>query len=114
MIEPTHDRVIVRPAETETMSTGEHVDPDVEGEVHLHLVEEAQEKPSHGEVLAIGPDVTSCRVGDEVWYSRYTGDTIDVDGEDLLFIKDGDTIGIEKGEAWEGITMTVCKATPRT
>ena len=81
MIEPTHDRIQVRPTVAAAMS---------EGAVALHIPEAAREQPQTGEVLGVGPAVTSCRVGDEV----------PVNGEDFLFIRDGDVIGVEKGPAW--------------
>ncbi len=83
------------------MSTGEHIDPDVEAEaVELHIPDEARDTPDTGEVIGVGPAVTSCRVGDVVMYGKYTGDKHPVEGEDVLFIRDLDVIGVEKGEAW--------------
>ncbi len=91
MIEPTHDRIQVRPTVAAAMSGGA---------VALHIPEAAREQPQTGELLGVGPAVTSCRVGDEVLYGKYTGDEVPVDGEDFLFIRDGDVIGVEKGPAW--------------
>ncbi len=101
---PAHDRVMVRPATAASMSTGgEHEDPELEGKdaVALHIPDEARDTPDTGEVLGVGPDVTSCRVGDVVMYGKYTGDKHPVEGEDVLFIRDPDVIGVEKGEAWD-------------
>lgn len=100
MIEPAHDRVMVRPATAAAMSTGEHADGEGE-KVELHIPDEARDTPDTGEVLGVGPDVTSCRVGDTVMYGKYTGDKHPVEGEDVLFIRDADVIGVEKGEAWK-------------
>ena len=101
MIEPTHDRIQVRPTVSAAMSEGEHADPNLERDaVALHIPEAAREQPQTGEVLGVGPEVTSCRVGDEVLYGKYTGDEVPVNGEDFLFIRDGDVIGVEKGPAW--------------
>ena len=102
MIDAAHDRVIVRPHEASDMSTGEHADGDGDA-VALHIPEKARETPRMGDVLGVGPDVTSCRVGDSVLYGRYTGDEVPYEGEDLLWIRDGDIMGVNKGEAWKAI-----------
>ena len=99
--EPAHDRVMVRPELAEAMTTGRFLDPDIKKKGKaLHIPEDAREIPNRGEVLGVGPSVSSCRVGDHVHYGKYTGDEIPIDGEDLLFIRDLDVIAVEKGETW--------------
>ena len=101
MTEPAHDRIAVLPDIPLAMSTGEHVNPDIEGEqVALHIPEGAQEKPNTGLVTGVGPDVTSCLKGDKVHYGKYTGDPIEMEDNVLLFIRDADVIAVEKGDAW--------------
>lgn len=88
-IRPLHDRVVVRRTEEETTSAGGIVLPG-----------SAQEKPNQGEVLAVGNgrvldsgDVrpVDVSVGDIVVFGKYAGsDTIDIDGEELIILSEGD------------------------
>ena len=81
-IRPLHDRVVVRRIEEDAMSAGGIVLPDT-----------ASEKPSQGEILAVGPgkveDDGSRRepdvsVGDKIIFGQYAGSTVKIDGEELL------------------------------
>lgn len=88
-IRPLHDRVVVRRQEEEATSAGGIV-----------LTASAKEKPSQGEVLAVGNgrvldngDVRpiDVNVGDVVVFGKYAGsDTIDVDGEELILLSESD------------------------
>ena len=91
-IRPLHDRVLVRRLEEETLSAGGIVIPD-----------NAKEKPSRGEVLAIGNgkhldngDIRSLdvKVGDKVLFGKYAGNEVKVDGEELLVMREDDIMGI--------------------
>ena len=91
-IRPLHDRVVVRRVEEDTTSAGGIVLPDT-----------ASEKPSQGEVLAVGPgkvlDDGSVRavgldVGDRVVFGQYGGNTIKVDGEELLILSENEIFGV--------------------
>ena len=91
-IRPLHDRVVVRRTEEETKSTGGIVIPDT-----------AAEKPSQGEVLAVGPgkkldtgDIQSMDVktGDRVLFGQYSGNTVKVDGEELLIMNETEIFGV--------------------
>lgn len=88
-IRPLHDRVVVRRKEEEEKSAGGIVLPG-----------SAKEKPNQGEVVAVGNgrvldsgevrpvDVT---VGDTVVFGKYAGsDTIEVEGEELVILSEGD------------------------
>jgi len=88
-IRPLHDRVVVRREEEETTSAGGIVLP---GSV--------KEKPSQGEVLAVGSGrvldsgetrAVDVKVGDKVVFGKYAGsDTIEVDGEELIILSESD------------------------
>lgn len=94
-IRPLHDRVVVRRLEEETTTSGGIVLPD-----------SAAEKPSQGEILAVGsgkvldsgeiraPDV---KVGDKVIFGQYGGSTVKVDGEELLILSESEIFGVLEG-----------------
>ena len=91
-IRPLHDRVIVRRMEEEKTSPGGIVIPD-----------SATEKPVKGEVLAIGKgkllengDVRplDVKVGDKILFGKYSGTEVNVDGEDLLVMREDDITAI--------------------
>lgn len=91
-IRPLHDRIVVRRSEEEQKTAG-----------GLLLAGNAQEKPSQGEVLAVGNgqirengDVRplDVKVGDKVLFGQYAGSTVKVDGEELLIMKESDILGV--------------------
>ena len=91
-IRPLHDRVIVRRMEEEKTSPGGIVIPD-----------SATEKPIKGEVLAIGKgkilesgDVRplDVKVGDMILFGKYSGSEVNVDGEELLVMREDDITAI--------------------
>ncbi len=94
-IRPLHDRVVVRRLEEETTTAGGIVLPD-----------SAAEKPSQGEVLAIGTgkildngevrplDVSK---GDKVIFGQYGGSTVKIDGEELLILNESEIFGVLEG-----------------
>jgi len=91
-LKPLYDRVVVRRLEAETTSRGGIIIPD-----------NAAEKSSQGEVLAIGPGAVlengenrpmSVAIGDCVLFGQYSGTEIKVDGETLLIIKETDIFAI--------------------
>jgi chaperonin GroES len=89
---PLHDRVLVRRIEADAKTAGGIIIPD-----------SAQEKPSEGEVIAVGegaynedgdrikPDV---KAGDRVLFGKWSGTEVKIDGEDLLIMKESDIMGI--------------------
>ncbi|MCY4656252.1 MAG: co-chaperone GroES [Gammaproteobacteria bacterium] len=94
-IRPLHDRVVVRRLEEETLSAGGIVLPD-----------SASEKPSQGEILAVGPgksldngevQAVSVAVGDKVIFGQYGGNTVKVDGEELLILSESEIFGVIEG-----------------
>jgi len=91
-IRPLHDRVIIRRMEEEKTSPGGIVIPD-----------SATEKPVKGEVLAVGKgkitdsgDVRplDVKVGDIILFGKYSGTEVNVDGEDLLVMREDDITAI--------------------
>ena len=91
-IRPLHDRVIVRRMDEEKTSPGGIVIPD-----------SATEKPVKCEVLAIGKgkllengDVRplDVKVGDKILFGKYSGTEVNVDGEDLLVMREDDITAI--------------------
>lgn len=91
-IRPLHDRVVVRRLEEETLSAGGIVLPDT-----------ATEKPSQGEILAVGPGKTldngevrgpDVKVGDRIIFGQYGGSTVKIDGEELLILNESEIFGV--------------------
>lgn len=91
-IRPLHDRVVVRRKEEEEKTAGGIVLPG-----------NAQEKPSQGEVLAVGEGRTldngevrkpAVKVGDQVVFGQFAGNTVKVDGEELLIMSENDIYGV--------------------
>jgi chaperonin GroES len=91
-IRPLGDRVVVKRVEEETTSAGGIVLPG-----------SATEKPSQGEVVAVGNGRTldngsvkeiDVKVGDVVLFGQYGGNTVKVDGEELLILNEGEIFGV--------------------
>lgn len=91
-LRPLHDRVVIRRAEEETKSAGGIVLPG-----------SATEKPARGEVLAVGNgkitdsgDVRplDVKVGDQVIFSQFAGNTVKVEGEELLVLNEGEILAV--------------------
>ena len=89
---PLHDRVVVRRIEAEEKSSGGIIIPDT-----------AKEKPSQGEVIAVGPGgrdesgkliPIDVREGDRVLFGKWSGTEIKIDGEELLIMKESDIMGV--------------------
>ncbi len=90
-IRPLHDRIVVRRLEEEQKTSGGIILPG-----------SAQEKPQQGEVLAVGNGqitdngvrALDVKVGDKVLFAQYAGQTVKVDGEELLIMKESDVLGV--------------------
>lgn len=88
-IRPLHDRVVVRRKEEEQTSAGGIVLPG-----------SAKEKPNEGVVVAVGTGKildsgesrpVDVKEGDVVVFGKYAGsDTIEVNGEELVILSEGD------------------------
>ena len=91
-IRPLHDRVVVRRKEEEEKTAGGIVLPG-----------NAKEKPSQGEVIAVGNGrildngetrSLAVKVGDTVVFGKYAGNTVKIDGEELLIMSESDIYGV--------------------
>ena len=94
---PLHDRVVVRRVEAEEKSAGGIIIPDT-----------AKEKPSQGEVIAVGPGgrdesgkliPIDVREGDRVLFGKWSGTEVKIDGEELAIMKESDIFGIIEAKA---------------
>ena len=92
---PLHDRVVVRRIEGEDKTKGGIIIPDT-----------AKEKPSQGEVIAVGPGgrdeagkliPIDIKVGDRVLFGKWSGTEVKLDGEELLIMKESDVMGVIEG-----------------
>ncbi|NPA58583.1 MAG: co-chaperone GroES [Aquificae bacterium] len=92
-IKPLYDRVVIKPAEE-----GEERTPS-----GIIIPDTAQEKPSEGEVIAVGEGrllengeikPLKVKVGDRVIYSKYAGNEFVVDGEDLIVLREDDILAV--------------------
>jgi chaperonin GroES len=91
-IRPLHDRVIIKRIEAELKTASGIVIPDSAGE-----------KPDQGEVLAVGPGkrddsgkiiTPDVKVGDKVLFGKYAGQTVKVDGQEVLVAREEDILGV--------------------
>jgi chaperonin GroES len=91
-IRPLHDRVIVKRLEEERKTASGIVIPDA-----------AAEKPDQGQVLSVGPGkrdengkhvTLDVKVGDRILFGKYAGQTVKVDGEELLVMREEDIMGV--------------------
>ncbi len=86
-ITPLHDRVIVKAAEAETKTAGGIIIPDT-----------AKEKPQRGIVMAVGTgkkdEPMTVKVGDTVLYGKYSGTELQLDGKELLIMRESDIYAI--------------------
>lgn len=88
-IQPLEDRVVIWPDEEgESMRGG------------LYIPDTAKEKPTQGEVVAVGPGRVEkgeripldVKVGDKVLYGKYSGTNITLDGEEVVIVKASDIL----------------------
>ena len=91
-IRPLHDRIIVKRLEEERKTASGIVIPDT-----------AAEKPDQGEVKAVGKGKKTddgkvvpidVKVGDRVLFGKYSGQTVKVEGEELLVMREEDVMGV--------------------
>jgi len=91
-VRPLDDRVLVKQGEAEEKTAGGIVLPDT-----------AKEKPQRGKVIATGPGKLldngkrgkmSVAKGDEIFYGKYAGTEIKIDGEDYVILKESDVLAV--------------------
>jgi chaperonin GroES len=88
-IHPLEDRVVVLPSDEEEAMRGA-----------LYIPDTAKEKPTRGEVLAVGPGriekgqrvKMDVHAGDQVIYGKYSGTPYQVGGDELIIIKASDIL----------------------
>ena len=91
-LRPLQDRVIVKQTEAETKTAS-----------GIFLPDAAQEKPTKGKVIAVGPGKLDdngkameipVRVGDTVYYGKYSGTDVEVNGEKFVILRESDLLGV--------------------
>jgi chaperonin GroES len=91
-IRPLYDRVVIKRIEQQRKTASGIVIPDT-----------AAEKPEQGEIVAVGSGkvlqdgsvrALEVRVGDQVLFGKYAGQTVKVDGEELLVMREEDIMGV--------------------
>ena len=91
-LQPLGDRVVIRPIERGEVSRGGIILPDT-----------AKEKPQRGSIIAVGPGKVlndgkrgpmEVKKGDEVFYGKYAGTEIEVEGEKYVIIRESDILGL--------------------
>lgn len=91
-IRPLHDRVIIKRLESERTTASGIVIPD-----------NAAEKPDQGGVVAVGPGrrdeagkliEMGVKVGDRVLFGKYSGQSVKIDGEEFLVMREEDIMGV--------------------
>ena len=89
---PLHDRVVIERIDADTKSAGGILIPD-----------SAQEKPSQGEIVAVGPGgrddagkliPIDLKKGDRVLFGKWSGTEVKIDDQDLLIMKESDVMGV--------------------
>ena len=89
---PLHDRVLVRRLEGEEKTAGGLIIPD-----------SAKEKPAEGEVISVGAGARDedgdriamdVKAGDRILFGKWSGTEINLDGEELLIMKESDILGV--------------------
>ncbi|MDR2504103.1 MAG: co-chaperone GroES [Deltaproteobacteria bacterium] len=89
---PLNDRVLVKRLESEEKTAG-----------GLYIPDTAKEKPSKGQVVAVGPGklaengklvATTVKAGDLVLFNKYAGTEIKLDGVDHLVMREDDILGV--------------------
>ena len=91
-VKPLGDRVLVKQSDAEETTAGGIVLPD-----------SAQEKPQRGVIKAVGPGklldsgergALSVKVGNEVFYGKYSGTEVDLDGDKYVILHESDILVI--------------------
>ncbi|MCA3178105.1 MAG: co-chaperone GroES [Burkholderiaceae bacterium] len=91
-LRPLHDRVIIKRLDNERKTSSGIVIPD-----------NAAEKPDQGEILAVGNGKVGddgkvrplgVKVGDKVLFGKYSGQSVKVDGEELLVMREEDIMAV--------------------
>ena len=96
-IRPLYDRVVIKRMEHQRKTASGIVIPDT-----------AAEKPEQGEVIAVGNGKVlqdgsirplAVKVGDHVLFGKYAGQTVKIDDQELLVVREEDIMGIVEEQA---------------
>jgi len=91
-VKPLDDRILIQQCEAEQTTAGGIVLPD-----------SAQEKPQMGKVVATGPGKLldsgergklGVKAGDTVYYGKYAGAEVKIDGEDFVICRESDVLAV--------------------
>ena len=91
-LKPLQDRVIVKQTEAEEKTKS-----------GIYLPDAAKEKPTKGKVIAVGPGKLDdkgkpmeigVRVGDSVYYGKYAGTDVEVEGQKFVILRENDILGV--------------------
>jgi len=91
-LRPLQDRVIVKQTEAEEKTKS-----------GIYLPDAAKEKPTRGKVVSVGPGRLDdkgkpmeipVRVGDTVYYGKYSGTEVEVDGQKFVILRETDLLGV--------------------
>ena len=91
-LKPIQDRILVRREDAEERTSGGIIIPET-----------SQEKPSKGPVVAVGDGARddkgniipmTLKIGDKIFFTKWGGTEVKVDGEDLLIMKESDVLAI--------------------
>jgi len=91
-VKPLDDRVLVKQSAAEERTAGGIVLPDT-----------AKEKPQRGDIVAVGPGKLletgkrapmSLKKGDEIFYGKYSGTEIKIDGKEYVILRESDVLAV--------------------
>jgi chaperonin GroES len=91
-LKPLNDRIVVRQSEAEEKTASGILLPDA-----------AKEKPTKGKVVAVGPGKfddkgkrmeIGLRVNDVVYYGKYSGTEVEIDGQKFVILRESDVLGV--------------------
>jgi len=91
-IRPLDDRIVIEQSTAEEVTRGGIVLPDT-----------AKEKPQRGKVIATGPGklldsgergAMDVKVGDEVFYAKYSGSNVEINGDEYVILREADVLAI--------------------
>ncbi|MDR2726876.1 MAG: co-chaperone GroES [Deltaproteobacteria bacterium] len=93
-LKPLNDRVLVKRLDSEEKTSG-----------GLYIPDTAKEKPSQGEVIAVGEGkladsgkrvTMAVKAGDKVLFNKYAGTEVKLDGVEHLVMREDDILAIIK------------------
>jgi chaperonin GroES len=91
-LKPLADRVIVKQSAAEEKTASGILLPDT-----------AKEKPTKGKIVSVGPGklddhgkamALGVKAGDTVYYGKYSGTDVEVDGEKFVILRESDILGV--------------------